>query len=78
MIFSAVALVAFSFAGMANEIEEKKVEVKTIKNEKVENSMVINCAGIAIDTFNSALWNGADEKQATKLMVKVYIECIML
>ncbi len=31
MIFSAVALVAFSFAGMANEIEEKKVE-----NEKVK------------------------------------------
>ena len=26
MIFSAIALVAFSFAGMANEIEEKKVE----------------------------------------------------
>ena len=29
MIFSAVALVAFSFAGMANEIEEKKVEIET-------------------------------------------------
>ena len=28
MIFSAVALVAFSFAGMANEIEEKKIELK--------------------------------------------------
>ena len=28
MIFSAVALVVFSFAGMANEIEEKKVETK--------------------------------------------------
>ena len=26
MIFSVIALVAFSFAGMANEIEEKKVE----------------------------------------------------
>ncbi|UGS21059.1 hypothetical protein [Flavobacterium cyclinae] len=26
VFFSAVALVAFSFAGMANEIEEKKVE----------------------------------------------------
>jgi hypothetical protein len=26
MIFSAVALVAFSVSGMANEIEEKKVE----------------------------------------------------
>lgn len=31
MIFSAIALVAFSFGGMANEIEEKKVE-----NEKVK------------------------------------------
>ncbi len=30
MIFSAVVLVAFSFAGMANEIEEKKVEEKII------------------------------------------------
>jgi hypothetical protein len=30
MIFSAVALLAFSFAGMANEIEEKKVEEKII------------------------------------------------
>jgi len=31
MIFSAVALVAFSFAGMANEVEEKeeKIVVKT-------------------------------------------------
>ena len=29
-IFSAVALMAFSFAGMANEIEEKKVEVKVV------------------------------------------------
>ncbi len=27
MIFSAIALIAFSFAGMANEIEEKKVKI---------------------------------------------------
>ena len=39
MIFSGIALVTFSFAGMANEIEEKKLEVKTIKIEKVENSI---------------------------------------
>ena len=26
MIFSAIALVAFSFAGMANEVKEKKVK----------------------------------------------------
>lgn len=30
MIFSAVALVAFSVSGMANEIEEKKVEEETL------------------------------------------------
>ena len=38
MIFSAVALVAFSFAGMANEIEEEKIETKTLK---------LSCATIA-------------------------------
>ncbi len=43
MIFSAVALVAFSFAGMANEIEEKKVE----------NAVVItDCFSDAIDYLN--------------------------
>ena len=39
-MFSAVALVAFSFAGMANEIEEKRVETKKIENEPQDcNSM---------------------------------------
>ena len=33
MIFSAVALVAFSFAGMANENDEKKVEETTIERD---------------------------------------------
>ena len=32
VFFSAIALVAFSFAGMANEIEEKKTEVKTTES----------------------------------------------
>lgn len=36
MIFSAVALIAFSFAGMANQIEEKKVEEK-----KVEKKIIV-------------------------------------
>ncbi len=38
MIFSAVALVAFSFAGMANEIKEKKVEEISLEtsNNKIE------------------------------------------
>ncbi len=38
VFFSAVALVAFSFAGMANEIEEKKVEVKTIEIKKISDT----------------------------------------
>jgi uncharacterized lipoprotein NlpE involved in copper resistance len=78
MIFSAVALIAFSFAGVANEIEEKKVEVEAVKIEKVETSIDINCYGIAVSTYNSAIWYGADQKQATKLMVKVLVECFML
>ena len=43
MIFSAVALVAFSFAGMANEIEEKKVETVVITRD---------CFAEAIDFLN--------------------------
>jgi hypothetical protein len=40
MIFSAVALVAFSFAGMANEIDEERVEIQKIENEPQDcNSM---------------------------------------
>ena len=85
MIFSAVALVAFSFAGMANEIEEKKVEVETIEltnvNQVKETSDIINginCTAVAADTYYSAIYNGADGKQAAKLMTKVYIECVML
>lgn len=36
VFFSVIALVAFSFAGMANEIEEKKVEVETTKNQRLK------------------------------------------
>ncbi|MCU0350458.1 MAG: hypothetical protein MUF43_06440 [Flavobacterium sp.] len=34
IMFSAVALVAFSFAGMANEIEEKKIEEFTLNQNQ--------------------------------------------
>ena len=51
MIFSAVALVAFSFAGMANEVKEKKVETKT-ENKKVEKIKVkTNCAIAYLEDF---------------------------
>jgi hypothetical protein len=53
MIFSAVALIAFSFAGVANEIEEKKVEIKTIEMEKVEEIEIAttSCAKAYLQDF---------------------------
>ncbi|WP_445718497.1 hypothetical protein [Flavobacterium sp.] len=85
MIFSAVALVTFSVSGMANEIEEKKVKIESIEMETVNQVKKtsdgingINCSAIAADTYYSAIYNGADAKQATKLMTKVFIECVML
>lgn len=47
MVFSAIALTAFSFAGMASEIEEKKVEVKKTKNINTKKIVTTNCAEIA-------------------------------
>ncbi|WP_445714461.1 hypothetical protein [Flavobacterium sp.] len=46
MIFSAVALIAFSFAGMANEIEEKKDEEVFIEKDYWD------CAKIANDVYH--------------------------
>ena len=52
MIFSAVALVAFSFAGMANEVKEKKGEVKPTETKKVEKIKVkTNCAIAYLEDF---------------------------
>jgi len=47
MIFSAIALVAFSFAGMANEVKEEKAER--------------NCIQEAIDAMNEARTLGLEE-----------------
>ena len=44
MIFSAVALVAFSFAGMANEVKEKKEEAKKVVKK--------DCVAMAILALN--------------------------
>ena len=47
MVFSAVALVAFSFAGMANEIEEKKIEIE--KNETSSDTPCADSAGVLLN-----------------------------
>ena len=46
-IFSAVALMAFSFAGMANEIEETKVEVETADKALILKEK--DCLQITVD-----------------------------
>lgn len=78
-MFSAVALVAFSFAGMANEIEEKKVEIETVEmetvNQVIENPLRINCMAIAIDTYISARRNGANESEGVRMMASVLMSC---
>jgi hypothetical protein len=63
MIFSAIALVAFSFAGMANEIEEKKVEVVT------------DCCAISDAAFDSAVKGGIHWSQAQYIALAAYKAC---
>lgn len=68
VFFSAVALVAFSFAGMANEVVEKKVE------SKVESTQT-GCHNVYLETYQSAIDNGANETQAGKVAWDAYKSC---
>ena len=61
MIFSAVALVAFSVSGMANEIEEKKIQ-RDCKNE----------LSIAM---NHAYTSGSDIDEAYAYGLAIYDLC---
>jgi len=66
MIFSAVALVAFSFAGMANE---EKVEKNTEKNVSKD------CCEISDATFDGAVKAGIHWSQAQYIALAAYNEC---
>ena len=63
MIFSAVALVAFSFAGMANESKEKKVEVER------------DCCAVSDAAFDKARNEGHDSIAASNIALAVYNAC---
>ena len=60
-IFSAVALMAFSFAGMANEIEETKVEAQTLESHLIEKAILLKekdcfeAVMIAMDNIESLI-----------------------
>lgn len=73
VFFSAVALVAFSFAGMANEIEEEKVETKTF--EKEATTILKPCYAVYLDTYQSAVDNGANDTQAGNVAWAAYSSC---
>ena len=68
MIFSAVALIAFSFAGMANEIEEKK-DVLIVRN---------NCDVFADGVYNNQINDGCSVEEAHEASVGAYNDCIDL
>ncbi len=57
MVFSAIALTTFSFAGMANEIEEKKYEKILIEKDYWD------CAKIASDVYNELIENFPVEEE---------------
>ena len=77
MIFSAVALVAFSFAGMANEIEEKKVEARTIETEKKGKKIVKDdCRVMKFTAYSLARESGLDDQAARGYSYQIYFSCL--
>lgn len=72
VFFSAVALVAFSFAGMANEIEEKKVEVKKVEVETLKGD---NCSTIRTLAYNLWISEGYSTQYAVIASNIAYNNC---
>ena len=66
-IFSAVALMAFSFAGMANEIEEKKEEPNLSFKIKIKP-----CLAILVEAHNGFVGTGMDDALAWELAGLIY------
>ena len=73
MIFSATALTAFSFAGMANEVKEREVESKTLI--QYENILKKDCIALAKAVLAMAPFFGYDELDALILAQDVGTSC---
>jgi hypothetical protein len=69
MIFSAVALVAFSFAGMANE----KEEIKSTQETKKELN---TCDKLSANVYDSWIQAGASVNYAHEQSVIAYKNCL--
>ena len=55
VFFSAVALIAFSYAGMANEIEEKKVIDESTVKVEVVNIVEDPCVEFSFDASDAIM-----------------------
>ena len=76
-IFSAVALMAFSFAGMANSGVKKKKETQKVKKvESVEKAADCNLA--RFQAYVSATSAGFNHEDATGMSYSVYFLCLRL
>ena len=74
MIFSAVALVAFSFAGMANEIED--VGTKKLQKEENKKEKELDCNTVRQMAYLQAMADGFSQQEASGLAYSVYFNCL--
>ena len=70
MIFSAVALVAFSFAGMANEVEEKYETESRIENDPKD------CNSTRVILYLSYMAAGFSHAEASAEAYSYYFGCL--
>jgi len=73
MIFSAVALVAFSFAGMANEVDNNKNKKTTTKIEKEKT--LYDCLRLAGEVYGK-LKNILPDDEAVDNAMAYYQDCV--
>ncbi|MCA1967238.1 MAG: hypothetical protein LDL23_11390 [Flavobacterium sp.] len=77
VFFSAVALITFSISAMANEIEEKKVDVKTIETEKTEKKIVKDdCRVMKFTAYSLARESGMSHEAASAYSYQIYFSCL--
>lgn len=84
-MFSAVALVVFSFAGLANDIEEKKIEIGNnldfiqideMETLEVYSSDLANCFDYAIIVYHGTIKRGKDPEYAIELAEWAFNDCM--
>ena len=84
-MFSAFALIVFSFAGLANDIEEKKIEIGNnldfiqideMETSEVNSSDLSDCFNTAILVYHGTISRGKDPEYAIELAEWVFNDCM--